>query len=143
MWAADDLTFEPVLAQALILILSVGHAVATVEAGPAVTRAAVHTLLDGLALGEAVGQVHLLVVDGHLRSRSRTCQNQQQNLRFRSEMELRSHLSHAALKHSTDVGRFGQDVHVWNAAQVHGCVDVEALGLAWRGLSLHWAMINL
>lgn len=62
------MTFKSVLAQALILIFSVGHAVATIEAGPAVTRAAVHTLPDRFALGEAVGQIHLLVVDGHLRS---------------------------------------------------------------------------
>lgn len=57
-------------------------------------------------------------------------------------MEPRSHLAHAALEHFTDVSRFGQDVHVWDAAQVHGGVDVEALGLAGRGLPLHWAMID-
>lgn len=51
---------------------------AAVKAGPAVTRAAVHTLLDGFALGEAVGQIHLLVVDGHLRSCGQMFQNKQQ-----------------------------------------------------------------
>lgn len=65
-----------------------------------------------------------------------------QGQRIIPSREPRPHLSHAALKHLTDVGRFGQDVHVWDAAQVHGCVDVEALGLPWGSLSLHWAVIN-
>lgn len=76
-WAeGNGQTFKPVLAQALILIFSSGHAVTTIEAGPAVTWAAVHTLADGFALGEAVGQIHLLVVDGHLQSRGHAFQNE-------------------------------------------------------------------
>lgn len=56
--------------------------------------------------------------------------------------ELSSHLSHTALEHLADISRFGQDVHVWDTAQVHGCVDIEALGLPWGSHSLHWAVIN-
>lgn len=59
-------TFKPVLAETLVLVLGAGQAVASVEAGPAVAGAAVHARPDVPALGEAVGQVHLLVVDGHL-----------------------------------------------------------------------------
>lgn len=59
-------TLESVLAETLVLVLGAGQAVASVQAGPAVAGAAVHTRPDGSALREAVGQVHLLVVDGHL-----------------------------------------------------------------------------
>lgn len=61
-----SLTFESVLTEALVLILSRQHAVTAVEAGPAVARAVVHTLGDGSAFCETVGQIHLLVVDGNL-----------------------------------------------------------------------------
>lgn len=41
----------------------------TVEAGPTVTGAVVHTLANGFALCEAVGQIQFLVVDGDLQKR--------------------------------------------------------------------------
>ena len=43
------------------------------------------------------------------------------------------HLSNAALEQHADVSWAGQDVHAGDAAQEHGRVDVEALGLARRG----------
>lgn len=82
----DELTFESVLAQALILIFSIWHAVTTIEAGSAVTRAAIHTLADGFALGEAVGQIHLLVVDGHLRSCGQMFQSKHSKIENNSDL---------------------------------------------------------
>lgn len=60
------LTFKSILTEALVLILSTRHAVTTVQAGPAVAGAVVHTLADRSAFCKAVGQIHLLVVDGNL-----------------------------------------------------------------------------
>lgn len=62
----EELTFKSILTEALVLIFSIRHAVTTVEAGPTVTGAVVHTRANGFALREAVGQIHLLVVDGDL-----------------------------------------------------------------------------
>lgn len=60
------LTFKPIFTQALVLILCIGHTVTSVQTRPAVTWAVVQTLVDRPALCEAVGQIHLLVVDGDL-----------------------------------------------------------------------------
>jgi len=65
----DILTFEAVLAEALVLVLCGSHAVAAVQAGPAVAGAVVHAAAHPPALREAVGQVQLLVVDGDLSER--------------------------------------------------------------------------
>lgn len=69
----EELTFKSILAEALVLIFSIRHAVTTVEAGPTVTGAVVHTLANGFALCEAVGQIHFLVVDGDLQKRVNDC----------------------------------------------------------------------
>jgi len=57
------LTFKSILTEALVLIFSTRHAASTIEAGPAVTGAVIHTFTDRFALCEAVGEIHLLVVD--------------------------------------------------------------------------------
>lgn len=66
-----ELTFESLVTETLVLIFSARHAVSTVQAGPAVTGAVVHTPADRSALCEAVGQIHFLVVDGNLSGRCR------------------------------------------------------------------------
>lgn len=54
----------------------------------------------------------------------------------------RSHLSYTSMKHSADVGRLRQDGHVGDSSQVHGGVDIEALGFSWRHFPLHWALVH-
>lgn len=56
---------------------------------------------------------------------------------------FKSHLSYAALKQFADIGGLRQDVHVGDSSQVHGGVDIEALGFPWRRLPLHWALVYL
>lgn len=68
---ARALTFKSILTEALVLIFSTRHAVTTIQAGPAVTGAVVHTFADRSAFCEAVGQIHLLVVDGNLSGQRR------------------------------------------------------------------------
>lgn len=55
----------------------------------------------------------------------------------------RAHLSYTSLKQLADIGGRRQDVHVGDSSQVHGGVDIEALGFSWRRLSLHWTLIDL
>lgn len=142
------LTFKAILTEALVLIFSTKHAVTTIQAGPAVTGAVVYTLANGSAFCEAVGQIHLLVVDGNL-SRQRTdiwATTQRQifgHFCFISFISTeRSHLSYTSLEHFADIGRLRQDVHVGDSAQVHGSVDIEALGFSWRCLPFHWALVD-
>lgn len=123
----------------------------TIEAGPAVTGAVVHTLADRSALCEAVGQIHFLVVDGNLSRRSRqveaTAYRKKQT--FKSYFLIRffsteiSHLSYTSLKQFADIGGLRQDVHVGDTSQVHVGVDIEALGFSWGCLPLHWALVHL
>lgn len=54
----------------------------------------------------------------------------------------RAHLSDTSLKHFADVCGLRQEFHVGDASQVHGGVDVEALGFSWRRLPLHWALVH-
>ena len=53
-----------------------------------------------------------------------------------------SHLSDAALEQLADVGGLGQDARVPHPSQVHGGVDVQALGLARGRLLLHGALVH-
>lgn len=69
----EEPTFKSILTETLVLIFSIRHAVTTVEAGPTVTGAVVHTLANGSALCEAVGQIHFLVVDGDLQEGVNKC----------------------------------------------------------------------
>lgn len=55
----------------------------------------------------------------------------------------RSHLPNTALEHFADVGRFGQDVHAGDASQVHGGVDIEALGFSRGSPPLHRTLVHL
>lgn len=148
IWILFSLTFESILTEALVLILSSPHAVTAVQAGPAVARAVVHALGDRSAFCETVGQIHLLVVDGNL---SRQCRQVEATAYRKKTFTLllifffsayRSHLSYTSLKHFGDVGRLRQDVHVGDSSQVHGGVDIEALGFSWRHLPLHWALVD-
>ncbi len=57
--------------------------------------------------------------------------------------EGHSHLSYASIKQHANIGRFGQDVHAGHSSQIHGCVDIKALGLAWRGSCDFSCMVHL
>lgn len=142
------LTFKPILAEALIFILNTGHAMSTIQAGPSITGAVVHTLTDGSTFCEAVRQIQLLVVDGHLSRQQAEKLNQPRaedllmsifNLRITG----RTHLSDTALKHSADVGGLRKDVHAGDSSQVHGSVDIQALCFSWRRLLLQRALVDL
>lgn len=68
----SELTDISVPAQALKLILSGGHAGATVSTRPAVTRADGDALTDGPALCESVGQIDLLPIDRNLEEKKQS-----------------------------------------------------------------------
>ncbi len=57
--------------------------------------------------------------------------------------EGHSHLSYASIKQHANIGRFGQDVHAGHSSQIHGCVDVKALGLARRRSCNFSCMVHL
>ena len=54
----------------------------------------------------------------------------------------KAHLSYTPLEHFADVCRLRQEFHVGDSSQVHGGVDVEALGFSWGRLPLHWALVH-
>ena len=129
------------------------HAETAVQAGPAVAGAVVHALADGSAFCEAVGQIHLLVVDGNLSRRLQTSLSKfkphRGKYRFafvvflqRERERGKAHLSYTPLEHFADVCRLRQEFHVGDSSQVHGGVDVEALGFSWGRLPLHWALVH-
>lgn len=65
----SELTVIAVPAKALKLVLGGEHAGATMLTRPAVTRTDVDTLSDVPALCERVGQIDLLPIDRHLKTR--------------------------------------------------------------------------
>lgn len=66
----SKLTLVAVPAKALELVLGGGHAGATVLTRPAVAWAAINTLTDGPALRKCVGQVDLLPINRHLKTKA-------------------------------------------------------------------------
>ncbi len=141
------LTLISFSAEALVLVLSIGHTGATVQTRPAVTWAAIITLTDGSAFSEAVWYIQLLSIDEDLFKKKKkkpkwNCliSKPKMNITYR---EGHSHLSYASIKQHANIGRFGQDVHAGHSSQIHGCVDVKALGLARRRSCNFSCMVHL